>query len=287
MKFHFFGLKRKNFKIGLALGGGGARGFAHIGVIKALEEEGISFDFVAGTSAGSFVGALYCAGFSAQQMIDMAHTFSLKEIKTSKIPLVPNKTEALEGVVNDFLHGVNFAQLKIPFCAVAVDIRSGNEIHVTKGNVAKAVSASCAAPGFFTPVALDSYLLFDGGLSNNIPSNVPKLFGCDAVIAVDINSTRGQGTTSDKYIDLLISSMSIMMKSNSLKGYLNADVMIQPNMKRFRSTKIIDLDDMVDEGYKATKNKIEEIKRVLHLKKSRKKTPKPTNKVSKKIKHLV
>lgn len=287
MKINFFNLRNKNLKVGLALGGGGARGFAHIGVIKAFEEHGIKFDYVAGTSAGAIVGAMYCKGLKSDEMIKIASQFSLKDIKTSKIPLMPNRTEALENVIADILNGATFKDLKTPFCAVAVDVKTGNEIHLTSGDVAKCVSASCAVPGFFTPVQIGNNLLFDGGLMNNIPANVPKLHGCDVVIAVDINSTRGQGTESDKYIDLILASIAIMMKSNSLGGYLNADIMIQPDMKRFKSTKIIDYQDMIEEGYKAAIYKIDEIKKLLGQKVSVSKQKKFKNKVNYKNKMMV
>lgn len=251
-----------NKKIGLALGGGGARGYAHIGVLRALQENGIEFDFIAGTSAGSIVGSFIAAGMTYQQILKQIETFSLKEIKTSKIPLVPNKTENLEKVIARVLEYKGFDQLKTPFCAVAVDVRTGEEVYLNKGNLAKSVSASCAVPGVFEPVRIEPYLLVDGGLLNNIPSSVPKKFGCDAVVAVDINSTRGQGTKSDKYIDVILASVGIMMKTSAIKGYMNADVMITPNMKRFKSTKIIDPQDMIEEGYRATMLKMHEIKKL-------------------------
>ncbi len=288
MKFSFKSFRKKPLKVGLALGGGGARGFAHIGVIKAFEEHGIRFDCVAGTSAGSIVGCMYCAGFSSEKMTEIASSFSLKDIKTSKIPLIPNRTEALENVIANTIGNLEFKNLKTPFCAVAVDVRTGTEIYLTKGNVAKSVSASCAVPGFFTPVEMEPYLLFDGGLLNNIPSNVPKqLFGCDVVIGVDINSTRGQGSDSEKYVDLILSSIAIMMKGSVVKGYLNADVMIQPDMKRFKSTKIIDLHDMIDEGYKAALFQMNEIKQLLGMKTVKPKQNKWKNGITSKNKMIV
>ncbi len=261
MKNNFFNFIKKSEKIGLALSGGGARGFAHIGVFKALEEHGIEFDYIAGTSAGSIIGAMHCAGLSAQEMIDKTKGFTTKDIKTSKIPFMPNKTDGLENGLRTILGGeVEFKDLKKPFCAVAVDIRSGKEIHITSGNLIKAVAASCAVPGFFFPVEFGNYLLFDGGLTNNLPANLPKLHGCDKVVGVDINSTRGQGTNSEKYLDLVFASISIMMKSNTIKGYVNSDVIVQPDLKRFKATKILDVEDMIEEGYKATIFKMNEIK---------------------------
>jgi NTE family protein len=278
---------RKKLKVGLALGGGGARGFAHLGVLKAFEEQGLKFDFVAGTSAGALVGAMYCAGMNTDEMIKIAKTVSFKDIRTSKIPLMPNKTDNLRQLLVNAIGDLEFSQLKLPFCAVAVDMITATEIHLTKGNVASSVVASCAVPGFFTPVEIDNYLLFDGGLLNTVPANVPKLFGCDVVIAVDINSTRGYGTESTKYFDLMAASIRIMMKSNALKGYLNSNVMIQPDLKRFKATKVEGIDDMIVEGYNAAIFKMNEIKQVMGIKTESLAKQKIFNKLNSKNKLIV
>ena len=280
MKFNFFKIK-KPIRVGLALSGGGARGVGHIGAIKAFEENGIKFDYVAGTSAGSIVGALYAYGLTSEQMIQEANKISAKDIRTSKIPFVPSKTEGMELIIASIIQSAKFSDLKLPFCAVATDVKSGTEIYLTKGDVAKSVCASCAVPGIFSPVEIDNYLLFDGGLMNNIPSNVPKQHGCDVVIAVDLNSTRGQGTESTKYFDLMMASVRIMMKSNSLKGYLNADVMIKPDLKKYKSTKLESINDLVQETYNATIFKMDEIKQLIGLKTSKK--TKPTKQAKSKL----
>lgn len=261
--------KKKIKNLGLALGGGGTRGCAHIGVIKAFEEHGITFDFVAGTSVGSLVGAFYCAGFSSEEMIKVVKSINERDIKTSKIPFVPSKTEGIENLIKNYIGDIDISELKIPFCAVAVDVRTGEEVHLTKGSLAKAVAGSCAVPGVFTPVELDKYLLFDGGLQNTIPSNVPKIFKCEKTIAVDINSTRGSGTTSTKYLDILMASIGIMMKSNVIKGYLNSDLMIKPNMKKFKSTSLAGFEEMIIEGYNAAQQLIPEIKELIKKKKKK------------------
>ena len=266
MKLNFFNLIKKPVKVGLALSGGGTRGIAHIGVIKAQEENGIKFDYVAGTSAGSIVGAMYCLGMTSQEMTKHAKELNVKEIKTSKIPLVPSKSEGLEYDLARVLNNAEFKDLKIPFCAVAVDVKTGEEVQLTKGDIAKSVSASCAVPGVFAPVEIDDYLLFDGGLLNNIPSNIPKMHGCKYVVTIDVNSTRGQGTQSTKYFDLMLESIAIMMKNSALKGYLNSDVMIKPDLKKYKSTRLNDVDALIEEGYLATMHKMDEIKQLFGIK---------------------
>lgn len=258
-------LSKKPKRVALVLGGGATRGLAHIGVIKALEENNISFDYVAGTSVGSLVGAFYAAGLTSDEMIKIAKGLKVKDIRSSIIPLVPSKTDGIKNLIINNLGDIDISQLKRHFGAVAVDIRSGNEIDFTSGNLANIVAGSCSVPGVFQPVKYGDYLLHDGGLANNIPSNVPKIvFDCDKVVAIDVNSTRGQGTESDKFFDTLLASMRIMMKSNSLKGYLNGDIVIQPDLKRFKSTKLDFVDEMIMEGYNAAIFEMDSIKNLIN-----------------------
>lgn len=267
MKMRFFEQKRdvpvknKKVKIGLALGGGGARGIAHIGVLKAFEENGITFDYVAGTSAGSIVGAMYAFGKTPDEMLQIAHSIRVKDIRRSKF-FMPSKTDGIQGLLKDNLGDVDISSAKIPFSAVAVDLITSREIAFTRGNLAKIVSGSCAVPGVFVPVEYEDMHLSDGGLQNNIPSDVPRHFGCDYVVAVDVNSTRGYGTSSLKVLDVLLATIRIMTKSNCTKGYLNADIVVAPSMKEYKSTKIDEVDAMFAEGYQAG---IEAVPKILEL----------------------
>ena len=259
-------IKHKKVKVGLALGGGGARGFAHLGVLKEFEENNISFDYVAGTSAGSLVGALHCAGLTYQQIYDIAKDLKKKDIKPGTFMFVPSKTEGLQKIIISAIGDISFQELKKPFAAVAVDLISADEIIITHGSVAKAVAGSCAVPGIFVPVEFEHMHLADGGLQNTIPADVPRLYDCDYVVAVDVNSTRGEGTDSLKMIDVLPATIRILMKSNAVKGYLNADVVIQPNLKRFKSTKMDGFEEMIEEGYRAAMDKMPEILNIISKK---------------------
>ena len=142
--------RKLKFKLGLALSGGGTRGFAHIGVMKAFEEERIKFDYVAGTSAGSLMGAMYCADVSCEQMIEVAKQVKQKELLSKFV--IQSDSSNIARVANRLLENKTFDQLSVPFSAVAVDISTGDEIVLNKGSVAKAVSASCAVPALFKPV---------------------------------------------------------------------------------------------------------------------------------------
>lgn len=263
--------KLKKFKkIGIAFGGGGARGFALIGVIRAFEEEGLNFDFIAGTSIGSVVGAMYAYGMSSDKMLELASNIRVKDIRTSKIPLVPSPTDAIEDIIKNAVGDINIEDLSIPFCAVAVDMLTGNEVDILKGSLSKALAGSCAVPTVFHAVNFDDKLLFDGGLQNTIPADVLRRLGCDAVISVDINSKRGEGARSTKYFDLIVASVDIMMKSNAIKGYLNSDIIIKPDLKRFSAKRTDGMLEMIDEGYRATKEKMAEIKELFKHKKVKK-----------------
>jgi len=259
MSMGIFSLKKQKVKIGLALGGGGARGFTHLGALKAFEEYGIKFDAVAGTSVGSLVGALYCAGYTFEQMYRIAKEVEVKDIRTSKVFFMPSKTDGLEKIIVDELGDINIEDLKIPFCAVAVDLKTTDEVHLQKGNLAKAVAGSCCVPGVFQPVEFEDKLLCDGGLKNTVPANVLKLMGCDYVVSIDINKSRGYGTDSTKLVDVLACSIRILMKSNVIKGYLYSDVILKPNTKQFKSTRKDGFEDMIDEGYREAVDKIGQI----------------------------
>ena len=261
---------KKYRKIGLALGGGGARGFALIGAIRAFEEENIKFDYISGTSIGSIVGAMLSYGLTSAQMQEIATKIRVKDIRTSKIPFMPSSTEALENILISTVGDINIEDLKTPFCAVAVDMVSGNEVDITSGRLCKALAGSCAVPTVFSAVEFEDKVLFDGGLQNTIPADVLRKLGCDAVVSIDINSTRGNGTTSKKYIDLLMTSIGVMMKSNAIKGYLNSDIMIKPDLQRFSASKTDGMLEMIEEGYKATKAMMPQIKDLFRRKKLKK-----------------
>ncbi len=261
---------KKYRKIGLALGGGGARGFALIGAVRAFEEANIKFDYISGTSIGSVIGAMLAFGVTSQEMQDIATKIRVKDIRKNVIPFMPSSTENIEKIITQTVGDINIEDLKTPFCAVAVDMISGNEVDITQGRLCKALAGSCAVPTVFNAVEFEDKLLFDGGLQNTIPADVLRKLGCDAVVSIDINSTRGNGTDSKKYFDLLMASVRVMMKSNAIKGYLNSDIIVKPDLKRFSASKTTGMLEMIEEGYNATKKMIPEIKNLFRKKKLKK-----------------
>ena len=259
---NFFSLFKRKIKVGVAFGGGGAKGMAHIGVIKAFEEYGLDFEYVAGTSVGSIMGAAYASGMKSNEILKIAKSMKTSDIRTSKVFFVPSKTEGIESMMRNNFGDINIENLKKPFSAVAVDIKSTKELCISKGNLAKAVAGSCCVPGIFQPVQFGNYLLCDGGLQNNIPANIPRFFDCDYVIAVDCNSTRTYGTESSKTLDVIACALRILMKSNSIKGYLNADLTIACDTKKFKSTELEGIDEMVEIGYRNAIDMMPEIMKI-------------------------
>ena len=254
---------RKKHKIGLCLGGGGTRGLSYVGVFKAFEEYGIKFDAVAGTSIGSLFGAMYASGMKAAEMEKWAMAAKESDFRKSKLGFLPSKMDNLAEKINQVLPNKKIEDLLIPYFAVAVDVRTGEEKHFDSGDLAPIITGSCAIPGVFCPVKYKNMVLVDGGVSNNIPADVLRINGCDIVITVDCNCTRGGGTSSNSLVTQFVTSVGIMMANNSKKGIKLSDFIICPDLKRFSSLKLQGREEMIKEGYNATVNKIDEIKEIM------------------------
>ena len=253
------------YKVGLALSGGGARGFAHLGAMMAFADNDISFDCVAGTSVGSLFGAAYALGLDLEQVKEFCHTVKDKDLVTKWLK-VGSPSHNIERVADKLFDGAEFSATQIPFACVAVDLASGSEVILSSGSLAKACSASCAVPLVFTPVEMDGMVLVDGGVANNIPADVCRQLGAEVVIAVDLNHTRSQGTSSSKTIDRMGAVWRVMSSATSYKGQHNSDLVITPELRIFKSTTIADIDRMINEGYRATVEKLDEIKYLLNIK---------------------
>lgn len=221
-------------KIGLVLGGGAARGFAHIGVIKALEAQGIVPDLVVGTSAGSVVGALYAAGNNGFALHKLALEMDEAAISDWSVPFFAKATgmlkgEALQNYVNRSVNNIPLETLKIPFGAVATDLNSGVPILFRRGNTGVAVRASSAVPGVFNPVRIGDHSYVDGGLVSPVPVRFAREMGADFVIAVNISS-QPEIQPSSSTLDVLLQTFAIMGKSINHYELKDADVVIQPRL---------------------------------------------------------
>ena len=221
-------------RVGLVLGGGAARGFAHIGVIRALEQEKVPVDLIVGTSVGSLIGAIYAADANSFELEWTA--FKLEKdnvfdygIFSALTGLGIARGDKLEEFVRSKVPVQNIEDLRIPFAAVAVDLNRGTRVVLDKGPVARAVRASSAIPGVFQPVEHQGRLLVDGGVLDNIPAAVARERGADIVIAVDIGENVVNFNISS-IIDVMLQAVTIMSAENAQYRKKDADVLIAPKI---------------------------------------------------------
>ncbi|MFC5511289.1 patatin-like phospholipase family protein [Massilia jejuensis] len=230
----------RKIKIGLALGGGAARGFAHIGVIKALEAQGIHADIVVGTSAGSVVGALYASGYSGFALQKIALDMDEATISDWAMPLFSSSTgllkgEALQNYVNKAVNHLPMEKLKKRFGAVVTDLKTGEAVMFDKGNTGMAVRASSAVPSVFQPVKIGARTYVDGGLVAPVPVKFTREnMGADFVIAVNI-STQADTQATASSVDVLMQTFSIMGQRLNHFELKEADVVIAPALGKMGS----------------------------------------------------
>ncbi len=259
-------------KIGLALGSGGSRGVAHLGVLKALEEEGIVPDYITGCSMGSVIGAGYASGLSVEEMYRLVK--KLKAIQLIDITAVPitrlalTRGNKMRNMLLSKLGETNFSDLKIPFRCVASDLYSGRLVTLSEGKVATAVAASSSMPTIFPPVKLDKKLLIDGGVLCRVPTEQCKEMGADVVIAVDVLDNTGESVGQVKNIVTMVMRIFDIMDYNAsemkkkLYGTKN-ELWLVPEMKGLSQYAVKDAEKAFDEGYAVTKSKIKEIKKFI------------------------
>jgi NTE family protein len=221
-------------KIALVLGGGAARGFAHVGVIRALEQEKIPIDLIVGTSVGSLIGAIYAYDMNSFELEWTAFTLEKDSIFDYGLMMAFTsmgvaKGDKLEEFVKSKVPVANIEDLKIPFAAVATDLNRGTRVVLDKGSVAKAVRASSAIPGVFQPVDHQNRILVDGGVIDNIPVSVAREKGADIVIAVDISENVINFNITN-LLDVMLQSVAIMGAENAKTRKKDADVLISPKV---------------------------------------------------------
>lgn len=215
--------------VALVLGGGASRGFAHVGVIKVLEQAGIVPDLIVGTSAGSFVGALYAGNIDSVSLQAIAIEISQSDLRDTVFPdrgFV--RGELLQDFINTRLDNRSIEQLNKRFAAVSTDLASGESIAFNRGNTGMAVRASSAIPGVFQPVQINGREYVDGGLVSPVPVRAARKMGADIVIAVDVSRKPAQHNALKSMTDILRQAVSIMTKSVSANEIGEADVIIHP-----------------------------------------------------------
>lgn len=225
-------------RVALVLGGGSARGFAHVGVIKALEQNGIRPDMVVGTSAGSLVGAFYAAGYTPTQMEEVALRIRDAEVvdlvSGSKRGMISG--EALQNLVNQYVQNRSLENMRIPFGAVATNLRTGEAVTFRNGNTGFAVRASCSIPGVFIPAKSGNTEYVDGGLISPLPVQQAREMGAQMVIAVDVSSSVLSNPNPHGMFELLTQSFDIMGNALTKLEGEKADVLIKVDTSRFPST---------------------------------------------------
>lgn len=239
-------------KIGLALGGGFARGMAHIGVLQALESHGIAVDLVAGTSAGSLVGALYAAGMDPwvmERSVQQMNWRGLVRLKLRRDGLLD--AEGLERFVLGMVGDLTFDQLKLPFVATATDLMTGEEVLLNAGRVSTAIRASCAFPGIFLPVRIGPHTLVDGGLVHPVPAEVARRMGADVVLGVELNRHRDQMKPPRNLLHIMLYSLALVQRPQIAQSLQHADVAIRPDLNDFGVIELEKVDDLVRTGREA------------------------------------
>jgi NTE family protein len=252
--------------VGLALSGGVARGNAHIGVLRVLEEHSIPIDYIAGTSAGSLVAAAYAAGMTVDEIAEIAHALRWRDIGRVTISRLGVQSNArMEEFTRARLPVNRFEELRIPLAIVATDLKTGSAVILTEGDVAFAVRASCALPGWYVPVTDDhGRQLVDGGLVANIPTAAVRALGADIVIAVDVNSEGAKFIgPPHSVIGVLLQAIMVVQRTAAIHQLQDADVVISPKTGNIRWDEMGRVDDLIALGEQAARPTISRIKHLI------------------------
>ena len=240
----------KPLKLGLALGGGAARGFAHVGVIAVLEEAGLRPQLVVGTSAGSLVAALYASGKTSAQLQQTALNMDEVAITDWMLPIIGRgmfRGDALARYVNELVAGRLMENMAMPLGIVATDLGSGNAVLFQKGDTGAAVRASSAVPAVFVPVKINGREYVDGGLVSPVPVRYARQMGADVVIAVDI-SNPPEANSADGTLQILLQTFAIMGKSINQYELAGADVVVKPSLVGLKSADFTSRQRAIDAG---------------------------------------
>jgi len=262
-------ISRKKPVIGLALGGGAARGFAHIGVIKALESQGIFPNLVVGTSAGSVIAALYASGYRGTELQKIALSLDEAAITDWALPFSGRfggmiKGDALQAMVNRLVKNQAIENMSMPLGIVGTDLQTGNGVLFQRGDTGQAVRASCSIPGIFQPTIIQGREYVDGGLVSPVPVRYAKQMGADIVIAVNI-STEPSSQDSSGSLGILLHTTSIMGKSINTFELDLAQVVIQPELKGMRGTDFKSRNAAILAGEESAMKQMSQLKNLLKM----------------------
>jgi NTE family protein len=257
-------------KIALVLSGGGARGLAHIGVLKVLNEEKLPIDMIVGTSVGALVGSLYAAGVPMEKIEKIGENIGWNDLTNISDPNLFRlmltrrllSTEKMEKYLESNIGDIGFEELNIPFACIATDLKTGERIIMREGKVALAARASATVPGLFDPVEYGHRYLVDGGLSDNVPIDIAKLLGADFIIAVVISGDISIHDVSNVF-KVLNQSIYIQGRLLDAEKIKTADFVISPNVKDVTAVDLSKSKECIEAGTSAARLAVMELKKKL------------------------
>jgi len=258
--FSMFNILKKKQTIGLALGGGAARGLAHIGVLKVFEKNRIPIDCITGVSVGSIIGALYATGLSASTLEELAQKLKWNQL----VSLIPTRggiasNKALADFILDIIKVNDFKNLHIPFRALATDITTGNPIVYKEGPLMEAIRASCQFPGIFAPLDKPRNLIFDGGLVENVPVTELLKMNPSVAIAVDVIPHKNVIFNPRNLLQLVDRSIDLLLKTNSAQGKQKAHIVIEPVTEEIYSFDKDKANRLIELGERTTEKALPQI----------------------------
>lgn len=250
--------------VAFVLGGGGARGFAHIGALKALDEAGIRADLIVGTSAGSVVAALYAGGIRDARLVETAHAVQREQVVDF---VFPNRGfiegERLQQYVNRVLRGRLIEELDLPFVAVATDLRTGELVAFNRGDTGMAARASCSVPAIFQPTLIEGREYVDGGLASPVPVKVARSLGAGVVIAIDVSRQPAEQRDLGSSAALLSQTIVIMEHGLAREEVKLADVVIRPDLSKVPATDLAARGEAIRAGEEAARAALPQVRQAL------------------------
>lgn len=244
------------------LGGGSALGLAHIGVIKVLQEENITFDAVFGTSMGAIIGSLYTAGVPWQKMADIASEFRFFQLfrwRLSKTGIIHHRE--LVNFLKEHIPVTNFNELSVPLYVVAADITNGHEVVFSEGDLILKVASSCAIPGIFTPVEIDNTQFVDGGMVYNVPVDIANRYGYKKNLAVNVISYSYKGKALN-VLDVITRSLNLLARKSESYDLKKATVLLKPYLDKYGPMDYKEARWIIMEGEEAARRNINKLRKL-------------------------
>lgn len=255
----------KKLKVVLVLGGGSARGMAHIGVLKVLEREKIPIDQIIGTSMGALVGASYSVGVPISVMEEKAYKSNINKLLDPTIPTMGLLAgDRLEASIKELIDNKGFSDCRIPVAVVTTDMENGEDVIHQKGDLVKVIRASCSWPGVVNPVRIDGRLLSDGGIKHSVPTMIARSLGAEYIIAVDVGFCVKIGKIENIF-QMILQSFQITGSMLNQCQASTADVIINVSLGNINQIAFDRAREIVQKGIEAAEAKVAEIKKDLRL----------------------